>query len=340
MRKVTFLVSLALLCCMVASCGSGSKASSTTPVSQTTPVSTDPASDPDPKPNGSITISGTVTFDRVGHLSNGGLDYSNIEQKPIRAVIVQLLHSDGSVVGQTMTDDSGRFDISASPNISVKIRVLAQLLKVGTPSWNFMVTDNTRGNALYALDGDLFNSGSEDMTRDLHASSGWGGNDYVGPRAAAPFAILDSIYSAVQLLLSADANVVIPSSEIRWSENNKPVSGDWDRGQIGTSFYEPRDRALYILGDKNNDTDEYDESVIQHEFAHFFEDSLSRTDSIGGAHSITSRLDPRVAFSEGLANAFAGMLSETASYSDSSGSKQASGFIFKLEESTVGSEGW
>ena len=56
-----------------------------------------------------------------------------------------------------------------------------------------------------------FNSGVVDRpNEDLLALSGWDGASYSGTRVAAPFAVLDATYMALQLVLSADATPVFP----------------------------------------------------------------------------------------------------------------------------------
>jgi len=77
--------------------------------------------------------------------------------------------------------------------------------------------------------------------------------------------------------------------------------------------------VIRILGDENNDTDEYDAHVVVHEFGHYFENSLSRADSIGGPHTQSDRLDARIAFGEGWGNALSGMILDDPVYRDSSG---------------------
>ena len=42
--------------------------------------------------------------------------------------------------------------------------------------------------------------GANGATRDLHAASGWGGSSYTSARDAAPFAILDTVYDAMQFV--------------------------------------------------------------------------------------------------------------------------------------------
>ena len=86
-----------------------------------------------------------------------------------------------------------------------------------------------------------------------------------------------------------------------------------------------------ILGDAEVDTDEYDESVIVHEWGHYFQSILSRDDSVGGNHGSGDLLDMRVAFSEGWANAYSGLATARDAYIDTSGSQQAGGFGIPLE---------
>src|SRR5690606_26346255 len=165
-----------------------------------------------------------------------------------------------------------------------------------------------------------FNTGSADSVRDLHAPSGWGGSSYTGPRAAAPFAILDVIYDAVQLVLAAAPEVEFPPLAIHWSPANVPSFGsdgapDIDSGQIGSSFFVPS-LGIYLLGAENQDTDEYDRHVIAHEWGHYFEHSFSRSDSIGGPHTRGDHLDMRVAFGEGFGNALAAMITGDSIYRD------------------------
>ena len=95
-----------------------------------------------------------------------------------------------------------------------------------------------------------------------------------------------------------------------------------------------------ILGDAGVDTDEYDESVIIHEWGHYLQTILSRDDSIGGPHGSGDLLDMRVAFSEGWANAYSGLASNRDVYSDTSGRNQGDGFTLSLEsELTTVNEG-
>jgi hypothetical protein len=286
-----------------------------------------------------LILNGKITYDFVPHHQDFvGLNYSATERRPVRGAVVELIDSSGQVRASTITGSDGTYSANLEQNIFVKVRVKAQLLNSSSPSWDFKVTDNTSNNALYVLDGELASSGTTDSVRNLNASSGWGGFDYTGTRSAAPFAILDNVYTGVMRLMEAGNTKNLRPLELRWSSNNSAADGDYARGEIGTSFYDGS--AIYILGDANNDIDEYDPHVLLHEWGHYLESELFRTDSIGGDHADGRFLDMRVAMSEGFANAFSGMMINAANYSDASGVAQSSGFTFDIARKVRPNKGY
>ena len=334
--SLTKLVIYILLSGFIVSCDSvdvSRDSDSSTPTPTFYPTQTPIISD--------ISISGQLSYDFVPHsLSGIGLNYAATQERPIRGVNVQLLNALGRVVAQTQASDSGFYQFAVEENTDYKIRVLAQWQASDTAIFNFKVTDNTNNNSLYVLDGSLISTGIVSSTRDLHAASGWGGDSYINTRSAAPFAILDSVYDVMENVLAADPAINFPDAEFRWSINNRGTSGNLTTGNIGTSFYSSGEYLMYILGDEDRDTDEYDASVIQHEFGHFLEDVVSRSDSIGGSHSTSNAHDMRLAFSEGFATALTAIASATGVYQDSSGNAQRSGFSFSVEDISSSPLGW
>jgi hypothetical protein len=307
-------------------------------------------------PGQTVTISGKITFDRIPFktaLNAVGLDPNQPVESPARGVVVEAL-SASSTLASTTTDTSGNYSLSVPVSTQVKIRAKAQMTKTGTaPTWDFKVLNNTNSDALYALDGSFADSGTAASTRNLRAASGWNGTTYVDAnRSAAPFAILDTVYKAQQLVLSAVPATAFPALSLFWSSKN--TSSDSfcpDTGNILTSVYFGFDAGdtddcatpqagvdgIYILGDfasGNGDTDEFDQHVIAHEFGHYLEDKFSRTDSIGGNHSIGDLLDLRVAFGEGWGDAFSGMALNDPVYKDSqSGVNAQTGFNLDADNS-------
>ncbi len=305
----------------------------------------DPGGDPgDPGGGGgggggvSVTISGKILYERVPHLGNGPLDYRAAFDAPVRGATVEAIAAaSGAVLASTATDGAGDYAVTVPANTSVFIRTQARVADP-TGRYDIRVVDNTRGQALYALDGSAASSGGADSVRNLTAPSGWGGNAYTGVRTAAPFAILDSIYAALLVLLSTDPDVALVPLTVNWSPNNVPVPGLRSDGRIGTTFYSARE--IYVLGAEDNDTDEYDGHVLVHEFGHFLEDTLSRSDSTGGPHTTADRLDPRLAFSEGWGYAWAGIGLADPVTQDSLGPQQAFGFIIDVDENANANPGW
>lgn len=316
-----------------------------------------------------VTVSGKITYDKVPFKSstNGGLDPANAVESPARGVVVEAVVG-SATSASTTTDANGDYSLTVAANTSMFIRVRARLEKTGSaPTWTFTVRNNTNSDAIYAMQGDTFNSGSTNLTRNLRATSGWTGSSYGNTRVAAPFAIIDTVYQAKELIRSAAPNAQFPELNLYWSTQNRtlgclpsdtscPTNGLAfcpDQGNIGTSFYVRGETdqcttpaalpdGIYILGEfasGNGDTDEFDSHVIAHEFGHYFEDQFSRSDSIGGNHGIGDRLDLRVAFGEGWGNAFGGMALNDPQYRDSSGGVSQD-FGFNMESNSTVNEGW
>jgi hypothetical protein len=290
---------------------------------------------------GYVKIKGEVTFDRVNvKVIKGGiakLDYNNIIKLPARDVLVKAIDINGKPIASTSTDKNGKYSLEVPINSDIKIRVYARMYKKGY--WDVRVVDNTNNKAMYVIDGEYHNTGTQTTIRNLHAISGWTGDGYKEARVSAPFAILDSIYQAMQKIREADRDAKFPDLTVNWSINNVASPGDESSGQIITSNYDG-EQNLWILGDENGDTDEFDNHIIIHEWGHYFEDQFSRADNIGGSHSLGEALDIRVAFGEGWGNAFSGMATDDPIYFDTSGYKQSTGWYMDLENGAQENPGW
>ena len=129
---------------------------------------------------------------------------------------------------------------------------------------------------------------------------------------------------------------VFPLLPINWSVDNRPEDGDESLGQIGTSHYSSGTGAISILGKADIDTDEFDAHVMVHEWGHYFENKVGRSDSIGGSHGPGDILDPRLSFGEGWGNALSAMiLFPDAQYKDTGGEGQAStALVIDLEDNS------
>lgn len=306
-------------------------------------------------PAGHAIVSGTILFERIPFDSvlGGGLDSDNPVPSPVRGVVVEALPSPtGTPIATTSTNSRGQYAFVLPHNTTVTVLAKAQLLATGAgPKWDFRVLNNTSGG-LWALDRSI-DIGTTDLPNiDLTAGTGWDGSGYTGTRAAAPFAVLDTVYEAMQLVRSASATVSFPPLNLYWSPVNRPAEPLCpSNGNIGTTFYtsggdiagacETIPAGIYVLGNFDaGDTDEFDRHVIAHELGHYLETEFSRSDSIGGQHSDGDKLDLRVAFGEGWGNAFAGMVVNDPVYRDSF-SKMSNDFSIDVEANDSRSdEGW
>jgi hypothetical protein len=302
-----------------------------------------------------VTVSGQVFYEFVPPNNNcQGLNFGATQTRPIRAATVQLIDAgSGDVLDSTVATENGDYAFSnVDANLDVRLRVRAELKRAGGPSWDVEVRDNVDtsqsppplgSRPLYLVEGANFNTGGADVTRDLIATTGWDmiASSYTGPRAAAPFAILDAIYSGMQLVLTTDANANFEPMDAYWSVNNTLTSPtDIDAGELSSSFYRPDLDALFLLGDASTDTEEFDDHVVVHEWGHYFEDVFSRSDSIGGRHSGAQSLDARLAFGEGWATGLAAMALDDPQYCDTTVAGTSGGFGLDTENYDFGSQGW
>ncbi len=287
---------------------------------------------------GTVTVSGVVSYTTYRTDPVFGLDYGRPLEKPIRAAMIELQNGSGTVLASGNTTATGGYSFTVPANSSFKL-VIKAALGENPAVPDTQVVDNTRGDglAMYAL----FLSGTtgtKDIVRNFNADSGWDGSAYSGERAAAPFAILDTIYQAQQFVLAADSGISFPPLLVNWSKNNKPVMPvDIARGDIKDSHYNPENGNLYLLGAENLDTDEYDAHVILHEWGHYLLDNFSRSDSLGGVHTIGDILDPTVAFDEGFSNAISAMILNDPIYIDTRGRNQSEFIsVMNIEADSVG----
>ncbi|ARN75917.1 hypothetical protein [Oceanicoccus sagamiensis] len=319
------------------------------------------------------TLTGRVFYQRVP-LTRFGLDYSAIISMPMRGVVVEAVDASNgqcsqTVLATTLANANGEYGLSVDANQAVCVQVRAQLFRDGGSagaSWNIQLTDNTAGNAPYYLLDNTIATPAELPLRDLLAGAGVeaGFSDYTLPRSAAPFAILDSVCEALDTLVRADSDIEFPLLAIRWSELNNAAEIESEQsieqGDIGGSFYRQQfitrgaeiiasTHEIFLLGDEDSNTDEYDPHVITHEFAHYLTGSFGRYDALGGPHSIGDHLDLRLALEEGWADAFSGIALERAAeenaavpsnYRNSLGIDQSRTSRFALDASSYAVAGW
>lgn len=263
---------------------------------------------------GNGAVSGKVTYDFVpatysAAAKTGTLGFAQAEKRPVRNAVVQVRQGT-TVLATTNTDEQGNYQLAYTAG-GIGALTLEVLAKTNSP--RIQVEDNTDGNAIWGI-GSTITTASTSV--NLHAGHGWTDSAYDATRrSAAPFAVLDSMYTAAKAFMAVRP-VTFPALKVNWSPDNVPQGGDKTSGFISTSHFSPSENEIYILGKAGADTDEFDSHVIVHEWGHYFENNLSRSDSPGGPHSRGDVLDPRIAFGEGYGNAIAAILLPESLYVD------------------------
>ena len=338
-NSAMLVLKLAVLVCAltVQGCGGGGDGG-VTPAS-TAPTPTVP--NPVPTTGATVLVTGTATYAFVPNKpSNGALDFAATVDKPVRGATVQAM-SGSTVLASAVTNDQGTYALTLPTNTAYFLRLRAEVINTSGPSkWNVSIKDNTAAGALWVVDSAVASSGNANSSRSIAAGSGWNGSRYAATaRAAGPFAILDTIYSGMKLVSSVQPTATFPLLEVFWSPGNntaRSANNDYSMGEIGVTFFLETiqgasvSRAIYVLGKEDDDTDEYDSSVVGHEFGHYLQSAFSNDHSTGGSHGSLSKLDMTLAFSEGWGTAWSSMMRGTPIYSDSLGLAQANGFTYSL----------
>ena len=257
-------------------------------------------------PGSLIRRQGQAMYQKV-EVTEAGLDPSRTIVVPIRNARVEVFDPvSQQVLSVAETDDQGWFVIGVPDIPNLTLRVVSRLR-----SADLRVLDNTAANRPpYILPKIIDNPGNTDEVLELIDTT----------RQAGAFNILDDVQRGNALAAQADPQFVPPPLTIYWSQNNnESVLSKLTGGAIKTTFFNLTTSTAYVLGDRGTDSDEFDDSVIIHEYAHMLAARFSRDDSPGGLHMMGDTLDPRVAWSEGWANFFSAAVRGTSIYLDSKG---------------------
>ena len=243
------------------------------------------------KPTAVVSVAGQLRYQDRPYNRSGFINSAENFQA-IGLVPVELYDLDNQLVASTLADVNGTFVL---PDIGIgdySLRVLAQ---VDHASGTRIQIQSMTGQ-LYAIEQAISLSA---QNTDVQFTA------TVQDRVAGIFNLLDVMQLGLDY--ATQLNLDLPPV------NDLNVYWQW--GQLnntytcrGHSDACPLGAGIYVLSDplRSRDTDEFDDDVLWHELAHHLEVSWGMLDSPGGAHSLLSRtLDLRLAWSEGMASAFA-----------------------------------
>lgn len=274
---------------------------------------------------------------------------------------VVVYNSAGKSIQCGETDGSGQISLQIPKTAGT------YTLQVNSRSDNSQVKasvlDNPQYNRYYKIQASFTLTSSDTAKAVTLNPASIGSGSSAGPAGA--FNILYQIWKANEFLrnntscTNCTSVSVAPKVKVFWTPGLSPgyYYGD---SSVGISFYSKDDvpassiaKGLYVLGgiqgDLNcTDSDQFDNSIILHEYAHFLEDSFAGSDSPGGSHTGNSLIDPRLAWSEGWANffqaavmssdTFHGWYVDTVGNADCSTSGSGISIALDLEKQTSGQD--
>ena len=249
-------------------------------------------------PVGSHLVSGRVRFDDP-FLNRGSYDHA---LRPLSGVVIEAVDEvSGEVLGQGSSDGSGRYRVryEGSGSARVYVRVLAR--RRGTETTLDVVTSDRR---VYAVrSSEAYDPGElEDARVDIDLTEGEGLED--------PFNAVDAINRGLEWWSQRFSVRNTPRLHVIWEEGGQFACGTCYRDDDEPS-------TIYLYG-LDEDNDALDDPVILHELGHFLMNKFSSDDSPGGSHDGTP-VDPRLAYAEGWATAFSGMVRGDPVYYDTRG---------------------
>ena len=238
----------------------------------------------------SVAVQGVVSYEDREYSYSGFT--GNTQFKTVRYAVVDLVDAQGNVVDTTATDGNGHYQLSGS-GMDLYVRVLSMT----TTDAGSEVEVSSYNGDVYAVSQSLSQNG--DIELDINIA--------YQERIAGAFNILD-VYTNSSLFASGMSASPLPGLKVHWQPGSN---------RYGTYFCQanyisgscPQGKGIYLYGGSSSggDTDEYDDDVLYHEYAHYLESVNGVQDSPGGQHYLTDNDDDlRLSWSEGLGGFFPG----------------------------------
>lgn len=271
-----------------------------------------------------VNVSGTVQYEFVPvNPVSRTLNTSGTYVKPARYVTVHLYDNTSTLVASTVSSNTGAYSFTNKSvnGGSFRIRMISEMKDAGG-KYEFHIKDAAPGTTV-GLDYAIYSSSqtasscSSSCTVNLTAMDSNRGNS--------PFSILDVIRKGVDKIWSASPSTSFPLMHVKWQNgSNNGSYFSQSSSACGTGI----SNCIVLLGNRSVDSDEFDLGVLAHEFTHYLEATLSRSDSVGGSHYNEDLLEPRIAYSEGLGNAMGSIINDDPVYVDTSA---GGGFTLNME---------
>ena len=248
---------------------------------------------------GSASVAGTMLYEKLALTVDGLGDASS---EPVRGALVTVRTvADNTRLAEGYTDDEGSYELTFEADEDVYVLLTAQ----GEPGvHNHVVRDCPLDDCEDGL-GTVYGIATETFTPA--AATDLGAMTIALADNAGAFNIHELFVRASDFA-AENFGRRPPMVTVHWAAGSGTAGG--------TSYFSGATSSVYVLGGPD-DTDEYDDPVLLHEYGHYLEFYLSHSDNPGGSHD-GSPADPRLAWGEGFGTYFGAAVAGGPLYIDTS----------------------
>jgi len=212
-------------------------------------------------------IRGWAGYEKIP-VTGFGLDPTSSGVRPIRRAVVEAVDvASGVRLAESESDEFGAFILTVPRRSRYRVQVMAVLA-----SGDAAVLDNTQGGRTWG--------GSVEVEADLGPVFLLASEE---SHTAGAFNILDVLRRANAYVQTLEETFDLGVLTVFWSPLNTDDPADETRHFVGGTYFDPGRNIAVVLGDRSRDSDEFDDDVILHEYAHFLS-ALFRDES-GGERS-------------------------------------------------------
>ncbi|MEK7747831.1 MAG: hypothetical protein AAB300_01980 [Nitrospirota bacterium] len=317
MRRYRLFLFTLVFAVLLPACGSNDSMPPPPPAPPTKPGSSD------------LTVSGKAFYEDKGYDETGFTGQMTL--LPIRHAVIELISTDTKLpIASGITGEDGAYEFksinNSSRNGGVYVQVVAE--NVGTSTSPAKVFKSEANQSLIVARSpiDLDDSVSN-LFSPVNITAPADGNGVGGA-----FNILDLFLKGGAFIKKAGfcpnnlltTECIAPRVTVFWEPKGTALGGG--------SSYNSNPHRIYIHGGgaQQTDTDEYDDTVIVHEYGHFVATEFSNDNSPGGSHFLTDNTqDIRLSWSEGWATFFGSAVLGSPLYVDTMAS--GNGFSFNID---------
>lgn len=195
---------------------------------------------------------------------------------PVHHILVEMREEDtfsDDSYGHTVTDGNGRFNFSFCDDDGFLNDELELYFRVCSEVWDgprIARIEETSEAELYCWDSGTIDSEGGNVNFDVSVYR-------LNQIQASVFNIADALYYASRFWNNNTANSPV---------SDRTITVNWQGGRRQQGSFYSNNRTTMVIGDDPSATDEWDDSVIIHEWGHFADHQYSCYRNPAGAHSL------------------------------------------------------